>query len=291
MRGNKHLMDLSNSEFAMTLTGMRAYAKAASSDGGAQDVKDSREVSSILTIVDDNGRMMNGRDAIANPPRGSVAIIDMIGPVMKYGGWWAYGADEIVAALKYADNHPNIVGTAFNIDGPGGGVNAIDPFMKFAASKKKPVVSIADQAASLHYWTMCAVSDYKMAGNSISSEFGSVGVVCSFYDDRKYIESLGFVLHEIYPGESIHKNESFRLALEGKYDQIISEELSPIAQKFQGAVKAACPNLKADVLGVLTGKMFRADVALQHGMIDAIGSMDDAINRVHMLSELNHYKN
>jgi protease-4 len=54
-------------------------------------------------------------------------------------------AEEIVAALYAADYNRDY----FNEDGPGGGVNAIGPFMQFAKDKTKPVVAIADQCASL----------------------------------------------------------------------------------------------------------------------------------------------
>ncbi|MNR48074.1 hypothetical protein D3C85_1672660 [compost metagenome] len=54
-------------------------------------------------------------------------------------------------------------------------------------------------------------------------------------------------------------------------------------------MRAACPNLIEEV-GVLTGKTFGADKALGYGMIDSIGSRDQAINRLHVKSELNHYK-
>jgi protease-4 len=46
-------------------------------------------------------------------PKGSVAIIDMVGPVMKYGDMCTYGAEEIVAALYAADRNHNIIGTIF----------------------------------------------------------------------------------------------------------------------------------------------------------------------------------
>jgi protease-4 len=150
-------------------------------------------------------------------------------------------------------------------------------------------VAIADECASLHYWAMCAIADYKMADNNVSAAFGSVGVVASFADNRKYLESLGYVFHDIYPKESLHKNQAVQLALQGKYEMITEDHLSPLAIKFQNAVRAACPNLKEEI-GVLTGKTFGADLALEYGMIDAIGSLDQAMNKLHIMSELNHYK-
>lgn len=286
MKVNKLLMDINRGHWAMSFEGILAYMPFAHKIMTGQEVPIVENTSALMTVVDHNGkRVLPDANGGLNPPKGSVAVIDMIGPVMKYGGMCSYGADDIVQAMYAADRNPNIIGTIFNEDGPGGGVNAIGPFMQFAKDKTKPVVAIADQCGSLHYWAMCAVADYKMADNNVSASFGSVGVVASFADNRKYLESLGYVFHQITPPESEHKNLAIQLALEGKYDMIKKEDLSPLAIQFQDAVRAGCPNLKEEI-GVLTGKMFGADKALEYGMIDAIGSLDQAINRVHILSEL-----
>jgi protease-4 len=116
-----------------------------------------------------------------------------------------------------------------------------------------------------------------------------VGVVTSFIDTRPVMEERGYKFHEIYPEESKHKNEAFRLALEGKYDMIKEEHLSPLAKKFQAAVRAGRPNLK-EATGVLTGKTFNADTALEYGMIDGIGSLHDALERIDILNELKNFQ-
>lgn len=290
MRVDRLLMDLNRGQFAMSFEGILAYMPMVHKIMSGENVPILEKTHSLMSVVDANGKTVRpDSNGMLNAPKGSVAIIDMVGPVMKYGDMCSYGAEEIVSALYAADRNPNIIGTIFNQDGPGGGVNAIGPFMQFAKDKKKPVVAIADQCASLHYWAMCAVADHKMADNNVSAAFGSVGVVCSFADNREYLEKLGYKFHDIYPKESEHKNEAFNLAMKGDYDKIKAEHLSPLAIKFQEAVRAACPNLIEEV-GVLTGKTFGADEALKYGMIDSIGSLDQAINRLHVLSEITHYK-
>lgn len=290
MKVNRMLTDLMRSDWLMSFEGIAAYAAIAHKIMTGQAVDFGEKTTSLLKIVDHNGKqVLPNKEGTMNIPMGSVAIVDMIGPVMKYGDWCNYGSDELVNAMRIADNNSNIIGTVLNQDGPGGAVSAIGPFIEFGKTKKKPVVGLADQCASLHYWALCAVADYKMADNYVSASFGSVGVTTSFADNRKYLESLGYKFHDIYPEESEHKNLAFRLALEGKYDMIKEEHLSPLAIKFQEAVRAACPNLKEET-GVLTGKMFSAEKALEYGMIDKIGSLHEAINRVHMLYEINNYK-
>lgn len=286
MRVDRLLMDLTRGQWAMSFDGVLAYMPIAHKIMMGETVPIVENTNALMTVVDHNGKVVApSKDGFIDAPKGSVAIVDMVGPIMKYGGMCSYGAEEIAGAMYAADRNPNIIGTVFNEDGPGGGVNAIGPFIQFGKDKTKPVVAIADQCASLHYWAMCAVADYKMANNNVSAAFGSVGIVASFADNREYLEKLGYKFHDIYPPESEHKNLAVKLALEGKYEMITEEHLSPLAKKFQAGVRAACPNLKEEV-GVLTGKTFGADKAKEYGMIDSIGSLDQAIQRLHIMSEL-----
>jgi protease IV len=95
----------------------------------------------------------------------------------------------------------------------------------------------------------------------------------SFADMKPYYEKQGVVFHTIYAPESTHKNKAFELALEGKYDLIKAELLSPLARKFQEAVTQQRPNLDTKVEGIIAGKMFFAQDALKHGMVDGIGTI------------------
>jgi protease-4 len=290
MKVNNSLMDLMRGEWLMSLEGINIYANVAHKIITGQDIDLVKNTNSILSVIDDNGKpVLPDSNGLLNPPKGSVAIVDMIGPVMKYGDWCNYGALEIVNALRVADNNPNIIGTVFNIDSPGGAVSAIGPFIEFGKTKKKPIQGLVDQCASLGFWALCAVADHKMADNNVSASIGSVGVVLSYADNRKYLETLGYVFHDVYALESEYKNKAVQLMLEGKYEMIQKEHLSPLAIKFQDGVRAGCPNLIEEI-GVLTGKTFGADKAKEYGMIHAIGSRDQAIQNVHIMSETNHYK-
>lgn len=243
-----------------------------------------QEPKSILTIYDASGNKVKPNDeGRLIVPENSVAVVEMIGAVIKYGDFCTYGADEIVAALEKAQSNPNVQAIILKIDGPGGAVSAIDDFRGF--EKKKPIIGLASACMSLHYWTALSLCDHLMADGDVSPRFGSVGVVSSFVDTKKHWEEKGYVFHEIYPDESKDKNLAFQEALKGNYDLIKSEHLSPIAQKFQASVRAALPNLREEK-GVLTGATFDADKALGLNMIHSIGNFKKAFAMALMYSEL-----
>lgn len=294
MKINNQLMDIFKGEWLMTFDGIKAYAPVIHNlimSKEAQTTPNIPAPNLIFNVVDKNNKIVerDEKGRLTDIPPGSIAEVDMIGPLMKYGGWCHYGADDIVRALLMADRHPNIIGTKINMDGPGGSVGGVGVFKAFKAQKTKPVLTSADQACSLHYWGGLTLSDRFYANNNISAQFGSVGVVSTFYDNKEYLEKLGYKFHEVYPDESKHKNEAVRLALEGKYELIKEEMLAPLARKFQAAVREARPNLKEEV-GVLTGKTFDAETAINYGMIDGIKTDAQILDEIRIMAEMQKFK-
>lgn len=217
-------------------------------------------------------------------PAGSVAIIPVKGTMLKYGTLCSYGTTEIASRLQDAMLSKKISAVVLDIDSGGGAVNSISPLMQVIASKQKPVVALADMAASAAYW-IAAGCDYVMADNGLSSGFGSIGVVTSFADFQPMYEREGIKFHTIYAPESKDKNLAFEKALKGDYELIQSEVLSPLAIQFQNHVKQArTGKLNEKTPGVLSGKMFFADDALKAGLIDGIGNMQQAIQKALDLS-------
>ena len=211
-----------------------------------------------------------------------IAIIPLHGTMIKYGTMCAYGADEIAAAIDKATDDTKVCGLVLDIDSGGGAVDAIAPLVDAisrAQASGKPVVASCDLAASAAYYVACHCTEV-MANNNISSEFGSIGVMMSFPDYAKYYENAGIKVHTIYSNLSTYKNKPFELAKEGKYDLIKKEQLDPLARKFQETVKAKREGkLNDKVEGILSGRVFFAEEALKHGLIDAIGTEQQAVKR------------
>jgi len=292
MKVNPILQDIYKGEWLLDTQSIISFAPIVSKIIGGEDLVFGESSAALLDIFDKNNkRMLPDEDGELEIPKGSVAVVNMIGPVIKRGDLCTYGADEIVGALRFANQNPNIKGIVFNVDGPGGSVGAIGLFLQFAKEKKKPVIGLIDTAYSLHYWAIVSVCDKILADNEVSSGVGSVGVVFSFVDTRAVMEEKGYVFHDITPKESKHKNEAFHLAREGKYDQIKEEHLSPIARKFQNGVRFGRAGKLKEATGVLTGKTFGFDLGMEYGMLDGSGSFQDAVDHIDVMNELNNYAN
>ncbi len=220
--------------------------------------------------------------AYDNVPEESTVQINLSGSMLKYGTWCSYGTMEIAAAMLEAGRHPRVGSIVLDIDSGGGAVDSIAPLTDTIASIRKmgkPVVASVDLCASAGYYVACHCNEV-VSNNNISSEIGSIGVMMSFMDWTKCYEKDGAVKHTIYSNLSEWKNRPFELALQGKYDEIKSEELDPLARSFQAAVREQRGNkLKEETTGILQGRMFFAETAKEIGLIDHVGSTDFAIQR------------
>lgn len=245
-----------------------------------------KEERNLLSFFNENYERINPAN-VSEIPEGSIGMVNIIGPMTKYWSWWMLGANEVIWQLDFLNNISNVSAIVIYVDGPGGSVAAIPSFIDFAKRKKKPIVALCDASLSLHRWIPDAIADYQMADNNISARFGSVGVVSSWMDATKYYEEMGVKIHEVYPEESKHKNEIWRAIQEdeekGK-EMLRKMHLSPMAIKFQEAVKAAHPNLIEEE-GVLTGRTFGTEDAIRIGMINKQGNMMEAMQIAKALAE------
>jgi protease-4 len=219
-------------------------------------------------------------------PEGSVAIIPLKGDMIKEGTRCSYGTEEVAAALREAAQSEGIIGIMLDVDSGGGAVDAIAPMTEaiaYAQGLRKPVVASCDLCASAAYYVACHC-DRVMASNAISSEFGSIGVMTQFVDYAKYYEQHGVKIHTVYSDLSTYKNAPFEAALKGDYKAVKEEVLNPLARQFQQAVRLHRRQLNAEVEGILAGRMFWATDAKANGLIDAIGTADQAVEEVRRLA-------
>jgi protease-4 len=101
-------------------------------------------------------------------------------------------------------------------------------------------------------------------------------------DLKPALEQLGVKFHEVYASLSTDKNKDFNQVLEGNYDSYRKNVLDVINTKFLSTVKSYRSNLDDSTL---TGKIFFAPQAIELGLIDKIGTLDQAIEEAFNLAK------
>jgi protease-4 len=146
--------------------------------------------------------------------------------------------------------------------------------------------------ASAAYWIGCSAS--KIYASHKTVEVGSIGTAISFFDDSAWMEKQGFKDVYINADTSPDKNQDYFKALGGDTSAIKLNILNPTNDIFMNAVKEnrgdklKLTNIKIDGVTYqepLTGKMYLAESAIENGLIDEIGTLQDAINAAIELSK------
>lgn len=216
-------------------------------------------------------------------PKGSVAVIDIKGPITKADQYCGSAGTETKASLLQASlDNPNIKGVILNIDSGGGEGNAVELLTQIMKSAQKPVVSfINGMAASAAYWIASAGQKMIISGNV--SEVGSVGAYIKIADFTKHYADRGIEIKTVYAPQSSKKNESYRELLEGK-DELMKADLEKFVNFFIDDVKQNRQNL-SDNEDIFKGAMFYSKEALENGLVDEIGDFASAVNAIDELSQ------
>ncbi len=222
---------------------------------------------------------LRSNTALTNAPKGSIAVIELQGPLMKYDQECGpAGTASIVSWIKQADTNPNIDGIILKVDSPGGTVDGTEELARTIRETRKPVVGFVDgMAASAAYWAVSQADE--IIANGKTSEAGSIGTMASWADMKPIFEKAGVRFHEVYASQSTDKNRIFRDAMKGEYDGLIAE-LDQLNDVFQTNVRKARPNVSDKVM---TGGMYLSTEAKKLDLIDSIGSMDDAVKAIQRL--------
>lgn len=221
-------------------------------------------------------------------PYNSVAMIDVLGPILKYGDYCSYGTVEMNDLIIRLANSDRVKGIILNIDSPGGQVDGTGMFAETIRliSKTKPVLAVIQDgmAASAGMWIASAAQEIYVT--RATDQVGSIGAYCTIYDFAEWFSLNGIKVHEIYAPQSVDKNKDYKDALQGDYS-LIEADLKFLVNVFVGAVKTnRGARLNAGKEDPFTGKMYNAKEALKIGLIDGIKTMSDVVKRMDELIAL-----
>lgn len=216
-----------------------------------------------------------------------IAIISVEGVILEGDGFVGKQIDQ-------AKRDKDVKAIVLRVNSPGGTISGSDyiyhQLNRLRETTQKPiVVSMGSVAASGGYYVSMAVGTTPDTIYAEPSTWtGSIGVIIPHYDLSKMLGEIGVAEDSI---------ASHRLKGMGSFSKPMTEEERKIFQglvndgfaRFKQVVQSGRPALKEhpEKLDTLaTGQVFAADQALEAGLVDKIGFLDDAIPRAMALGNV-----
>ncbi len=231
-----------------------------------------------------NAYSVNYYTDLSKLPDGSIAVVNISGPLMKQGDMCSYGMLDYTALVNRINNSSSVKGMIVNMDSPGGQVDGTATLADSIRNtrQRKPVISLIDDgiAASAGYWCVSPADEIYVS--QATDMVGSIGVYTTIADwITHYKEYWNLPMHDVYAPQSTDKNLDYREAVEGN-DALVKADLKVIADQFINTVKR---NRGARLTGTdwMSGKMFYAADAKKQGLIDGVKNMDQVIKRMNEL--------
>ncbi len=255
-------------------------ARLVSGDLDLPEVKETYEFPSVKGAV--SADTFGSGEAAAS---GVTAIIPIMGPILKKTTMCGpRGLDYYSQMLSEAERSPRINSILFLIDSGGGEAVGLQTFVEQMKSSSKPTLALIDDGigASAAYWIATGANQGIWAAKS-TSIIGSIGTMITLADMRPAMEKAGIKIHEIYATKSTKKNRDFHDALDGKYKSITDQLLDPFNEVFHNAVKESRGD-KITSEEVFTGQTYMADKAMELGLIDHIGNIQEAVDHLQSIA-------
>ncbi len=199
------------------------------------------------------------------------------------------GEGSINRALKEARKNDKIKAVVLRVNSPGGSALTSDIIWREIelTKKVKPViVSMGDVAASGGYYIACNANRIFAEPGTITGSIGVFGMVPNLKKvaDKFGVNAEAVKTHENATGYSVFEEMS------PKYKQTLTESIEIIYDTFISRVAEGRKIDKAKVDEMAQGRVWTGTMAKQLGLVDELGSLDDAIAYAAKLVKTDNYK-
>lgn len=219
-----------------------------------------------------------------------VAVLYAEGTIVADGGD-GITAQNILKQMKEIKKDENVKAVVFRVNSPGGSADASEEIwhgVKELQAKGLPVVvSMSDLAASGGYYISCA-ADYIIAEPTTLT--GSIGIFGVIPNGKKLREKIGLDVDQA----STHKHA----AMEGNmvFQGMNSEEhalMQAMIERGYDLFTRRCADGRKmsqdDIKKIAEGRVWLGKDALEIGLVDSLGNIDDAIVKAAQLAGIESY--
>ncbi|MDE3058111.1 MAG: signal peptide peptidase SppA [Bacteroidota bacterium] len=201
---------------------------------------------------------------------GTIAIVELKEPIVS--------SESIVRQFKKYREDNSVKAIVFRVESPGGGVSAsqeiYEEVKKTRDSGKPVVVSMGSVAASGGYYISLGASRIVANPGTLT---GSIGVISEFLNFNQLFNKIGIGSTTVKSGKFKDTGSPFRPFSEEdkKYFQ---ETIDDVYQQFLHVVETERKLSPAKAKALADGRVFTGRKAYELGLIDTLGTYEDAIS-------------
>ena len=230
-------------------------------------------------------------DEETNRSRNKIAVVVASGSILDGSQPpGAIGGDSTALLLSEAHKDEEVKAIVLRVDSGGGSAFASEVIREeivVAKSKGiKVIASMSNVAASGGYWISANADEIWASHDTITGSIGVFGFLPTF---EKTLDKIGIQ----YDGVSTTKigtGQDLTQAINPVLARAIQSNIEYNYQKFISLVSESRSMTLEEVDEIAQGRVWAGETALELGLIDNLGNMEDAIERAAELAELEDYQ-
>jgi protease-4 len=232
----------------------------------------------------------SGKGRLSSTSTDKIAVIYAQGDI-KYGkGDENYiGQDLIIEALKKARSAKDVKAIVLRVNSPGGSALASDIIWRELelTKKEKPlVVSMGNLAASGGYYISCNAHKIVAEPTTIT---GSIGVFGMVPNVSEFVSRIGINAEQVGTNKRSLDYSVFEPMTQDFYE-VTKEGVERVYNSFVSKVAEGRNMTYEEVNELAQGRVWTGRQALENGLVDELGSLEDALSVAADLAELSEYR-
>jgi protease-4 len=214
-----------------------------------------------------------------NSSKNEIAVIVADGEIVpgKSENTGIVASATIRDQIRRARTSDRVKAIVIRVNSPGGVFNAADEMWRevYLASKEKPVIgSMGDYAASGGYYLSMACDTIVAQPNTIT---GSIGVFSLLFDVTDFMgNKLGITSEELKTGD-IGDMYTMTRHLTQQEKDIWQRQTDEVYEIFTSKAAQGRHKTQDEIKAVASGRVWTGQQALDKGLVDILGSFDDAV--------------
>jgi protease-4 len=220
-----------------------------------------------------------------------IAIVYANGEIISgEGNDESIGSDRISRAIRKARLDTKVKAIVLRVNSPGGSALASDVIWRemVLAKKSKPViVSMGDVAASGGYYIACAADSIFAQPNTITGSIGVFGIIPNM--QKFFKNKLGITFDGVKTGKYADLGNVSRPLTDAE-KMIFQQEVNKVYSTFTQKVADGRKKSKSYIDSIGQGRVWSGTEALQNGLVDKLGNINDAIASAAKKAKLKDFK-